>query len=121
MQYELYHAGVKGMKWGVRKAQKKALRVERRAQKQADRDARRAAAGRTKTKGKRMAGRIVAGVATNIGIGMLGSAAQSALRSRGSYAVAEMLNYGMIGAAAANVGMTVRDTVNIGRDKRDRW
>lgn len=118
---ELYHHGVKGMKWGVRKAQKKEARAERRATRQAERDAIRAAKGRTKTKGQRMAGRIILGVATDISYGMLGAMGQRALMDRGHDAAAAMLGYAVTGASVANTIQTVKDAVKIGKDSRDRW
>ena len=119
--YCLSHAGVKGMKWGVRKAQRKAEKQAARVSKQEAQDARRAAAGKTKTKGQRIAGRIIRGVATDIGITAIGFGAQKALLDRGHESAALIVGLGATGASVANAVNTVRDSVRIGKDKRDRW
>jgi hypothetical protein len=114
--YYLSHAGVKGMKWGHRKARQATGGTSRgSASKPVDRGTRRASAGKKKSKGKRMAGRIVGGVLGNVAIAALGSGAQYALASRGHVVAATMVGYGATGMAVANTVKTVKDTVAIGR------
>lgn len=116
-EYELYHHGVKGQKWGVRRAEKRA------AKRKARYDAAEKRINAHGTKSAASVARVGVGVLRHLGQNWLASSAATTTMTVAMNAVnptaAAVAFVATTGIALANVGFNVENIYKTGRDVYD--